>query len=224
MTIAVVGSLALLPPVFIASARSTTSELPRLHNFFNMDFQPKYKSQTTTSLFEDKRSMRPRLVGTVPRGSLKENPEFEFGYVPTSEDGTGEQLPIAERQFVQEIPMPITPELMERGHERYDIHCAVCHGKAGYGNGLVSQRALELQQGTWVPPTSVHSPHLLDQPAGQLFNSITNGVRKMPAYGHQIPVEDRWAIVLYLRALQRSQQASLSDVPEDLRTTLREMN
>lgn len=224
MTIAVVGSLALLPPVFIASARSTTSELPRLHNFFNMDFQPKYKSQTTTSLFEDKRSMRPRIVGTVPRGSLKENPEFEFGYVPTSEGGTSEQLPIAERQFVQEIPMPITPELMDRGHERYDIHCAVCHGKAGYGNGLVSQRALELQQGTWVPPTSIHSPHLLDQPAGQLFNSITNGVRKMPAYGHQIPVEDRWAIVLYLRALQRSQQAALSDVPEDLRTTLREMN
>ena len=129
-----------------------------------------------------------------------------------------------ERQWVADVPMLVTTDLMERGRQRFDIHCAVCHGKAGYGNGLASQRALELEQGTWILPTSLHSPHVSAQPAGQVFNSITNGVRKMPAYGHQIPIEDRWAIVLYMQALQRSQQASLDDVPEKMRTKLREMN
>lgn len=222
MTAAVLGALALLPPVIIASARSTTSDKPRLHNFFNMDFQPKFKSQTTTTLFDDGRAMRPRVSGTIPRGNLSESPQLELGYAPASvEVDSGEAN---DRQWVEEVPIPITTQLMERGRQRFDIHCAVCHGKAGYGNGLVSQRALELEQGTWVPPTSLHSPHVIAQPAGQLFNSITNGVRKMPAYGHQIPVEDRWAIVLYMRALQRSQQASLEDVPETIRTKLREMN
>lgn len=222
MTAAVLGSLALLPPVIIASARSTTSDKPRLHNFFNMDFQPKFKSQTTTALFDDGRAMRPRVSGTIPRGSLTESPLLELGYAPMPDDSDSEEAD--ERKWVDDVPMPITTQLMERGRQRFDIHCAVCHGKAGYGNGLASQRALELEQGTWIPPTSLHSPHVIAQPAGQLFNAITNGVRKMPAYGHQIPVEDRWAIVLYMRALQRSQQASLEDVPETMRTTLREMN
>ncbi|MCH2594435.1 MAG: DUF3341 domain-containing protein [Pirellulales bacterium] len=224
MTTAVLGSLALLPPVFIASARSTTSDKPRLHNFFNMDFQPKFKSQTTTKLFDDGRAMRPRVGGTIPRGSLALSPELELGYEPTSpESDSSETLP-NDRNWVADVPMPLTTQFMERGRQRFDIHCAVCHGKAGYGNGLASQRALELEQGTWVLPTSLHSPHVIAQPAGQLFNSITNGVRKMPAYGHQIPVEDRWAIVLYMQALQRSQQASLEDVPETIKTKLREMN
>lgn len=225
MTAAVLGSLALLPPVFIASARSTTSEKPRLHNFFNMDFQPKFKSQTISKLFDDGRAMRPRVSGTIPRGSLAQSAEFELGYDPTSQDNSeadGDE-PL-KRDWVEEIPVAITAKLMERGRQRFDIHCAVCHGKAGYGNGLASQRALELEQGTWVPPTSLHAPYVIAQPAGQLFNSITNGVRKMPAYGHQIPVEDRWAIVIYMRALQRSQQASLDDVPESMRTKLRELN
>ncbi len=222
MSLVVVGSLAVLPPLIIAGARSTTSEKPRLHNVFNMDFQPKFKSQTTSQLFADGRAMRPRIPGTVPRGSLPTNPEYEFGYVEpaaAAEPAAGDA-----RQWVEEIPLRVTSELMERGRERFNIHCAVCHGRAGFGNGLVSQRAIELQQGTWVPPTSIHTQYVVEQPVGQLFNTITNGVRKMPAYGHQIPVEDRWAIVLYVRALQRSQQASLEDVPEDIRPTLRELN
>ena len=122
------------------------------------------------------------------------------------------------------VPVPVDEEMLSRGRTQFNIHCSACHGKAGYGNGLVSQRAIELEQGTWVPPTSLHSPHLLDQPDGQIFNSITNGVRKMSAYGHQVPPEDRWAIIAYIRALQRSQNASLEDVPEDYRQKLREFN
>ncbi len=230
----VLFAFCLIPPLIVATARGTKSDKPRFHNFFDMDFQPKFKSQTSSKLFADGRAMRPRVRGTIPRGQLRTDSRFLLGIEPSGE-GSGkfatpagksgvESDPSAEPDWVTEIPMEVTAELMERGRERFNIHCAVCHGRAGQGNGLASLRALELQQGTWVPPTSVHAEYVREQPVGQLFNTISNGVRKMPAYGHQIPPKDRWAIVLYLRALQRSQYATISDVPEGLRTTLREMN
>jgi mono/diheme cytochrome c family protein len=246
MTLAVLGALALIPPVMIASSRGTTSEKPRLHNFFDMDFQPKFKSQTPATLFADGRAMRPRVAGTVAWGTPLQDQALLRGIAkatqapeaaeqataaaatPSGSDAeagpTSGEPSIGAPNWVTEIPMPVTPELINRGRERFNIHCAVCHGRAGYGNGLASQRALELEQGTWVPPTSLHADHVREQPVGQLFHSITHGVRKMPAYGPQTSVEDRWAIVLYLRALQRSQNASVEDVPEELRPTLREMN
>ncbi len=256
---AVLGALALVPPLMIASVRGTLSEKPRLHNFFDMDFQPKFKSQTTTTLFSDRRSMRPRIAGTIPRGQLRDNAKFFLGtqsdvqedrletiepaatFVapPATEDDDADTVssdvgaqrlaainpsePV-ESDWVTEVPIPVTIEALERGRDRFNIHCAVCHGRAGLGNGLASQRALELEQGTWLPPTSIHADHVREQAVGQLFHTISNGVRKMPAYGHQITPEDRWSIVLYLRALQRSQHASIDDVPEEIRPTLREMN
>jgi hypothetical protein len=87
---------------------------------------------------------------------------------------------------------------------------------AGYGDGPVAKRAEQLQEGTWVPPTSMHADHVKALPDGEIFNTITNGVRNMMGYGGRIPVEDRWAIVLYVRALQRSQGARTSDVPADV--------
>lgn len=109
---------------------------------------------------------------------------------------------------------------MLRGQQRYNIYCATCHGLSGEGNGLIALRAQQLEQPTWVPPTSLHTEYVRQQPVGKLFHVITHGVRKMPAYGSQIPPEDRWAIVLYVRALQRSRAASLQDVPEDVRPNL----
>ena len=106
----------------------------------------------------------------------------------------------------------------------YKTHCAVCHGTAGFGDGMVAKRADELAQlgkANWTPPTSLHEDVVRLRPDGHLFNTITNGIRNMPAYGSQIAVEDRWAIVAYVRALQRSQNARVEDVPEDLRPTLR---
>ena len=234
MAAAVLVSAALLPPLMVAKARATTSDKPRFHNFFNMDFQPKFKSQTDSTLFADGRAMRPRVEGTMPRGGLELDSRFYFGVEES--DGllhtvkqVGQQLDGSaesdlQPNYVKTVPVPVDEEMLSRGRTQFNIHCSACHGKAGYGNGLVSQRAIELEQGTWVPPTSLHSPHLLDQPDGQIFNSITNGVRKMSAYGHQVPPEDRWAIIAYIRALQRSQNASLEDVPEDYRQKLREFN
>lgn len=216
---ATMGVLAFIPPLLIASARETTSEKPRFHNFFDMDVQPKRKAQTVSRLFEDGRAMRPRVAGTIARGQLKVDRRRHFGREPA-----GDATQDGKDNWVEEFPLPVTDELMQRGREQFNIHCAVCHGRGGKGNGLVSQRALALDQGTWVPPTSLHADYVRQQPIGQLFHSITNGIRKMPAYGHQIPVDDRWAIVLYIRALQRSQAATIDDVPAEMRPSLRELN
>lgn len=241
LSAAVLCSLALIPPLMIAKARATTSDKPRLHNFFDMDFQPKFKSQTTSSLFADGRSARPRVQGTIPRGSsLVQDPRFVYGIEPDAPTEQAATVEVAIQRYgdksdeagapsevpyyLDRVPMDVDDVLLRDGRTQFNIHCAVCHGKAGYGNGLASQRALELEQGTWVPPTSLHSPHLFEQPDGQIFNSITNGVRKMPAYGHQIAPRERWAIVAYLRALQRSQQSTIDDVPDDYRPNLREFN
>jgi mono/diheme cytochrome c family protein len=102
---------------------------------------------------------------------------------------------------------------MKRGQERYNIYCATCHGLEGYGDGLISLRAAELEQPTWAKPLSLHDEPIQQQDVGKLFRTITHGIRKMPSYGTQIAPEDRWAIVLYLRALQRSKDASIEDVP-----------
>jgi mono/diheme cytochrome c family protein len=142
-------------------------------------------------------------------------------------DGTSAPAAAADGEpqpaWVTEFPLPVTREMMARGRQRFNIYCATCHGLAGDGGGVVSKRALALEQGTWVPPLSLHADSVVAQPVGQLYHTITHGVRKMPGYGDQIAVEDRWAIVLYIRALQRSRNASPSDVPAELLQTLRDL-
>jgi mono/diheme cytochrome c family protein len=115
----------------------------------------------------------------------------------------------------------VDARLLARGHERYAVFCAPCHGLSGHGDGMVARRADRLQQGTWTPPSSFHVEPVSARPVGHLFNTITNGIRTMPAYGSQVGVADRWAIVAYVRALQRSQRASIDDVPPELRSTVR---
>jgi mono/diheme cytochrome c family protein len=223
LTLAVLGTI---PPLLVARARVMKSDEPRMHTFIDMDYQPKLKAQAASTLFADGRADRLPVSGTVARDELRDNDPLYRGLEPgavlpaTTESTEGEEATIA---WVREIPVTVTDELMKRGRERFNVYCAPCHGRAGDGDGLVSKRALELQQGTWVPPTSLHAEHVRKQPVGQLFYSISNGVRKMPAYGSQIPVEDRWAVVLYLRALQRSQEATPDDVPADIRETMRDL-
>jgi mono/diheme cytochrome c family protein len=123
--------------------------------------------------------------------------------------------------WVEAMPVAVTAQAMKRGKERYDVFCSPCHGLAGYGDGIVAKRADRLQEGTWTPPSSLHTDLVRSRPDGQLYNTVANGVRNMPAYGAQIPVADRWAIVAYVRALQRSQNARIADVPADVRPQLR---
>jgi mono/diheme cytochrome c family protein len=166
------------------------------------------------------------VAGTVARGELRTDDRLyrgleDGGVIPTTtQDEDGQEISIP---WVTEIPLPISENLMQRGRQRFNIYCAPCHGRSGDGNGLVAVRARELQQSTWIPPASLHTDPVRQQAVGQLFNSITNGVRKMPAYGSQISVEDRWAIVLYIRALQRSQNASPEDVPQKDLESMRDL-
>jgi mono/diheme cytochrome c family protein len=201
-------ALSWIPLALALRAREVKKTEPRIHIIPDMDNQPKIKAQSRFMLFADRRGMRPPVAGTVARGSLIDEPALQLG-----KNGAGD--------WIEAIPVELSMPVLQRGRERYDIHCSPCHGLSGYGDGMVARRADQLQEGTWTPPTSFHTDLVRSRPAGHLFNSISNGIRNMPAYGSQIPIEDRWAIVAYVRALQRSQNATIDDVPADLQAQLR---
>lgn len=200
-------ALALLPPVMIATLRYAPKTSPRIHLISDMDHQPKYLPQQYSPLFADTRTMRPPVPGTVAVDTTIDDPHFLLGEV----DG----------KPAETFPMTVSPEMMQHGRERYNIFCATCHGLAGDGDGITSQLAFEREEPKWVKPLSYYNPSVIDQPVGQMFQTISNGVRKMPSYRAQIPTKDRWAIVLYVRALQRSRTATMENVPEELRKHLK---
>jgi mono/diheme cytochrome c family protein len=200
-----------IPLVMIARARTVKSEKPRIHIIPDMDNQPRFKPQQRNPMFADRRGMRPPVEGAVARGELRADPAFNRG-LADGDDPTS---------WITEIPVPWTMQTMRRGQQRFEIFCSPCHGLSGDGTGTVSKRAEELQEGTWTPPVSFHTELIRGRQAGHLFNTMTNGIRNMPAYGPQIPVEDRWAIVAYLRALQRSRGSTVEDVPIELQASLR---
>ncbi len=207
-----------VPLAFIARARVTTSEKPRVHIFQDMDKQPKYGPQATSVVFADNRAMRPKIAGTVARQQIIGEDHYLHGFVIRRGDD-GKQV----TDYFADFPPQLTVDeaFVRRGQERFNIYCTPCHGHDGYGQGIVHQRALALEEPKWVPPTSLHSDTVRERPNGHLFNTITNGIRNMAGYGRQIPVRDRWAIVAYVRALQLSQNATLADVPPEKRGTLR---
>jgi mono/diheme cytochrome c family protein len=129
-------------------------------------------------------------------------------------------VPPTEPDYVTEFPVDVTEARMQRGQAKFNIYCAPCHGLVGQGDGLISLRALSLQEPTWVPPTNLTNDVVAAQPVGKLYDTITNGRRKMAGYAAQIEPDDRWSIVLYVRALQRSQRATLKEVPKDEATIL----
>ena len=206
-TLLVLVVLSWVPLVLIARARVTTTTSPRIHLIQDMDNQDKLKPQSRNMVFADRRAMRPPVAGTVARGMAATDDALVRG--------------LSGDDWVETLPLPVTMALLERGRERYDIFCAPCHGLTGAGDGMISRRADALQEGTWTPPTSFHTELIRSRPDGHLFNTISNGIRNMPSYGSQMPVADRWAVVAYLRALQRSQNATVDDVPAELRAALR---
>jgi mono/diheme cytochrome c family protein len=205
---AILIALAVLPPLLIARARVVKSNKPRIHIVQDMDFQPKYKTQAYSAFFKDHRTMRLPCPGTVAQGELEVSSHYNEGKI----DG----------EWAKTFPIPVTDRLMQRGRERFDIYCAACHGLVGDAEGgMTAIKAAERGEPGWVPPLSLHGADIRKQPVGQIFGTITNGIRTMPSYAAQIPVEDRWAIILYVRALQLSQDAPLKDVPKDKRDELR---
>jgi mono/diheme cytochrome c family protein len=204
---AVLVVLSWLPLLLIARARATKSPDPRIHLVQDMGIQPKFGPQSPNPAFADQRAMRPPAPGTVARGQLQNDDHYYRGKV--------------NGDWAVEFPVEVTSALVSRGRQRFDIYCATCHGVDGAGNGPTNQRAVQRQAPTWIPPASLHTETVRERQVGHLFNTITHGIRNMPAYESQIPVEDRWAIVAYVRALQLSRNARLEDVPPDKRDALR---
>merc|ERR1712023_209442 len=187
--------LALLPPALIYRARGMTNPEPRLHAVPDMDWQDKSKSQTLsplqevatttpTFLFADGRVMRPDVAGSVAWGELNTDDRFYRGYepgtFPTADAGSDENDVKPEPQWLTTFPdeVEIGDDLFKRGQNRYNIYCALCHGYAGYGDGLVTRRAMSLNiqgKGAWTQTKSLHDPAVVSQPLGRLYDTISNG-------------------------------------------------
>lgn len=192
--------LALAGTAALGGCRGMTSSAPPVHPNLNMDFVQRFEAQEPNPFFADGAANRPQVAGTVRRGALATTANAPLLYGRT-----------AGGALVERIPVAVTPELVERGSERYNIYCQVCHGLAGDGRGVVAVGNGGLGYGFAVP--SYHTDALRAQPDGHIYDVILNGINTMPSYGHTIPASDRWAIVAYVRALQRSQAAGAADVP-----------
>jgi mono/diheme cytochrome c family protein len=247
--LALLVPLAVMPFALVALIQARHSERPRIAPIQDMGNQPKLKAQALDPFFADRRAQRPEVPGTVARGQLMEDDFFYRGYKPgvlvphtaapaTEPPGRADLAPgtqtatapapsapqaAMEPAWYEGYPtqIKITEVFIRHGQERFNIYCAVCHGEAGYGDGMVQRRAMALMAtggaAGWTNPTNLHDPRVVAQPNGRIFNTITNGNPRglMPPYGAQIPPEDRWAIIAYLRALQRSQAASAEDAREN---------
>jgi len=208
-------AFALIPFAIAAKARNSHSVTPHWHIFPDMDFQPKVKSDTADDLFADGRANRGEIDGTVAQGWLEndetlyhglDNGQWTTGFPKTHRDGS---------------PFVVDEKLLKRGQNRFNIYCTPCHGYDGRGQGMIPERVKALG-GVWQARNLAEAPTadgkggvVVQMPNGQLFNTISNGYNTMQGYAAQIPAEDRWAIVSYVRALERAQNASIEDVPAD---------
>jgi mono/diheme cytochrome c family protein len=141
---------------------------------------------------------------------------------PAQAAASASGTPALNLPWVEKLPIEATEVHMKLGKLKYETYCSACHGYAGFGDGLVHKRAESLLQPTWIPPTSLHADRVRTQPVGQIFHTITKGQGKMASYATSITPKERWAIVLYVKALQRSRNASIEDVPVEDRSKLEE--
>ena len=155
---------------------------------------PRYDPYEASSVLPSGGSAQPLVEGTIPRGYLNDDEQLYTGKVNGKPADT--------------FPFPITAADLDRGQQRFNIYCSPCHGRTGEGNGMVVQRGFK-------QAASYHVERLRNMPPGYFFDVITNGFGAMPDYRTQIPVEDRWRIVAYVRALQLSHHATTADVPAD---------
>src|SRR5262245_32412923 len=159
----------------------------------DMHDQPKYLPLASSAFFPDGQSARPLVADTVARGHLDDDLHFYSG-----KTASGKQLDV--------FPLAVTTDVLQRGQQRFNIYCSPCHDRTGSGRGMVVRRGFK-------PPPSLHVERLVQAPPGHFFDVMTNGFGAMPDYRSQVAPGDRWAIVAYIRALQRSQQATLADAP-----------
>jgi len=179
--------------VGIAGSRGKLSRKPPIEVFPDMDRQPKIRPQTPSSFFADGRASRLPVDGTVARGSHFLDAPINTGLI----SGT--------TNFVADNPMKVTPQLMARGQQRYQIYCAPCHSPLGDGNGITKGFGMAVV-------ANLHDPRIVQMTEGELFSVITHGRNLMGPYASQVEIEDRWAIIAYVRALQLAALGSQEDL------------
>lgn len=187
---------AIVLPLLLSACRGQLSKEEPIHPNMNMDQQKRFEPQEKNEFFSDNRAMRKPVEGTIARGNLKADKALYYGI---NEDSS----------YVEDIPVDVTKSFIYRGKDQYEVFCAPCHGLTGEGNGII----MENNYG-YVPAPSFHIERVRNQSDGYLYSAIANGIRTMPSYATQIPVKDRWAIVSYIRALQRSQHVPEEEIKE----------
>lgn len=180
---------------------SGVQRTPPIQVWPDMRVQERFEAQGTTGLFPDGRMSRRRPEGVVARGHLLEESPFNTGMLDNG-------------MYVGKMPIEVTEEVLAEGQWRFNTYCAPCHDQTGLGKGMVAQRVLSWQ------PANLTEQRLVDAADGDLFNVITYGRRTMPSYGAQNRPAERWAIVAYLRILQRAAHGTTNDVPEEFRSSL----
>ncbi|MEO0453916.1 MAG: cytochrome c [Verrucomicrobiota bacterium] len=184
--------------IVIFGFRGDKSKRTPFEIFDDMDHQPKFKSQATSAFFADGLADRVLVDGTVPFNIKLEDEYLTSGKI----DG----------KWGRGFPISVTEELLQKGKERYNINCAICHGELGLGNGVTTRFGVN-------GVANYHSDLYYNMPEGKLYNTVVHGKGNMIGLPH-LSIEERWAVVAYIRVLQRSQKASLTDVPEEEKENL----
>ena len=225
LLISLLFTIAIIAVFGFRGQKSTGSPL---EIFPDMVRQMKVRAQAPLDFFSDGRGPRLPVTGTLPIGY--DMPKPKTIATPVSAAASGEPPQTHPRigfsggtdyydtgkmgnNWGTGIPLEVTRELIERGQQRFNITCAMCHGAAAAGNGITKQYGL-------ATVVTLQDERIRKMSDGEIFNTITNGKNTMMAYGPSIIVADRWAIIAYLRALQRSQNAAIADVPENHRAEL----
>jgi hypothetical protein len=205
--------LAVAVVVGVLGFRGTHFRKPPLYIFPDMEFQLKLRPQKENGFFTNGLTSQLPIPGTIARSTPLQSangPVYPFEDSPIN---TGHIT--GTTNFVETNPMPITAELLKRGQQRFTINCTPCHGATGEGKGITQKI------GAMAVVANLHDKRIVELPDGELFFVITNGRNLMGAYGANVTVEDRWAIIAYLRALQLSRLGAVDDLPQELRATLK---
>ncbi len=193
-------ALLTIAATILLSACSSIQRDPPILVWWDMKRQPKFRTEGETGLFADGRNTRYPPEDTVAQGYLFDETAYN----------TGMEGPT----YVGKSPVPVTAELLHRGQMRFNTYCSPCHDRAGTGKGIVPAHAPQWQ------PANLTEDRVVQLADGDIFNVITNGRRTMPPYKYQVVTSDRWAIIAYLRVLQRAANATVADVPADQRGQL----
>ena len=209
----IIFSVTVLAVVLIAGKRGTMSRKTPIYMFPDMRQQLKLRPQEPNGFFANGTSSQLPVAGTVPRA----NPVQAGGTAiyPYEDSPVLTGFHVGTTNFIENNPLPISAQLLKRGRERYTIHCSPCHGGQGDGNGITKKL------GAMPTVANLHDKRIVELRDGELFYVITHGRNTMMAYGPNVPPEDRWATIAYLRALQISRLGSIDDVPPAERTALK---